>query len=109
CRETKYWLYSLRPNTSWPVEVVTHLQGCAKCQQIQTRLKQVDIEINKLTTVTSNAPGKAKLLDRIERTPQVALPASPRSAWPVIRFAGFLTSAAALLVLGWFLGRGEPL
>ncbi len=107
CRETKYWLYSLRPNTSWPVDVVTHLQGCVKCQQVQTRLKQIDIEINRLTTVTSNTPGKAKLLEQIERTPQVAIPASPRSAWPLIRFASYLTAAAALIVLGFFLGRGE--
>jgi hypothetical protein len=105
CRETKYWLYSLRPNTSWPVDVVSHLQGCAKCQQVQARLKQIDIEVNKLTTVTSNVPGKAKLLERIERTPQIASPPTPRSAWPFIRFAGVLTAAAALIVLGFFLGR----
>ena len=107
CRETKYWLYSLRPNTSWPVDVVTHLQGCVKCQQVQTRLKQIDIEVNKLTTVTSNEPGKANLLEKIERTPQIAAQLTPRSAWPFIRFAGILTAAAALIVLGFFLGRGE--
>jgi hypothetical protein len=109
CRETKYWLYSLRPNTSWPADVVTHLQGCVKCQQIQAQLKQIDVQVNKLTNVLGGAQSKARLLQCLETTPQQAAPASPKSAWPVVRFLGYLTGAAALVALGWLLGRGENL
>src|SRR6266542_2808699 len=110
CRETEYWLYSLRPTTSWPADVVTHLQACSVCQQLQARLKQIDQEINRLTTVPSNSTAKERLLAKIEHTPQTAIPAAPstRRPSPWVRCAGYLTAAAALLMVGWLLGRHGP-
>ncbi len=110
CRETKYWLYSLRPNTSWPVDVVTHLQGCVKCQQVQARLKQIDIGRQR----ADQRDGRLREQSPAPRTAGAYATAGragpPRvlEAWlPFVRFVGFLTAAAALMVLGWFLGRGE--
>jgi hypothetical protein len=115
CREVKYWLYSFRPNTSWPADLVGHLQGCQECQRLRSHLKQIDQEVFKLTTAPANARGKEQLLARIEHTPQQSVPtATPASltpkAWKWTRLAGYLSGAAALVLIGWFFGRpGQPI
>jgi hypothetical protein len=107
CRETKYWLYSFRPNASWPADVVCHLQACQACRHLQTQLKQIDAGIAKLTGTPGSSLGKDQLLDRIAQVPQDAGPAeltpASRSGW--YRFAGYLTGAAAMIAVGWFVGR----
>jgi hypothetical protein len=111
CRETKYWLYSFRPNASWPADVVCHLQACQACRHLQTQLKQIDAGVAKLTGAPGSTLAKDQLLDRIAQTPQDAGPAdvtpASRSGW--YRFAGYLTGAAAMIAVGWFVGRNfEP-
>src|SRR5260370_35573338 len=70
CREVRCWLYSFRPTSSWPVDVVTHLQQCQACQQLRTRLQRIDQGMSKLTGPASDGTAQAKLLDRIAETPQ---------------------------------------
>src|SRR5262249_16921585 len=70
CRETQYWLFSFRPNASWPADVVGHLQQCAECQKLQAKLKQIEQGVATLTSVPGNPSAKERLLDRIEQTPQ---------------------------------------
>jgi hypothetical protein len=109
-REVKYWLYSFRPNASWPVDVVGHLQQCPKCQQLQTKLKQIDASVDKLTGAAGTPTAKAQLLDRIATTPQADAPKAPpngvpKAPWPWWRLGAYLTAAAALIGLGWLVGR----
>src|SRR5881296_3450181 len=85
CRESQYWLYSFQPNAAWPADVVGHLQGCAECQQLQAQLRQIDQEVNKLTTPARNDGALEHLLQRIEVTPQTAMPKAPQS-WPWLRY-----------------------
>src|SRR4249920_2728819 len=107
CREAQYWLYSFRPNASWPVDVVGHLQQCPKCQKLQMKLKQIDMGVEKLTSSGGSPAAINQLLARIDKTPQPApqkdvLPTNP---WRWARIGAYLTGAAALIVLGWLLGR----
>jgi hypothetical protein len=106
CREAKYWLYSFRPNASWPADVVGHLQQCHACRHLQTQLKQIDAGVEKLTSTPGTSLAKDQLLDRIAQTPQEAGPSelTPASASGWYRFVGYLTAAAAMIVIGWFLG-----
>ena len=108
CREAEYWLYSLRPNASWPAEVATHLQGCSNCQHLQARLRQVDQQINQLTTTPGSPTGKQKLLALIEKTPQTITSPTPAAevAWPWARIAAYVSVAAALLIVGLLIGLG---
>src|SRR5260370_24524087 len=98
CREVRCWLYSFRPTSSWPVDVVTHLQQCQACQQLRTRLQRIDQGMSKLTGPASDGTAQAKLLDRIAETPQTPVPelATPRQSWPRLRVGAHLTGAAAL-------------
>lgn len=107
CRETEYWLYSLRPNTSWPAEVATHLQGCPECRQLQARLRQVDQQVNQITSLPSNPAGKQQLLELIAEMPQepASDPHVAENTWPIARIAAHLSAAAALLLTGWLLGQ----
>ena len=111
CREVRCWLYSFRPSSSWPVDVIAHLQCCPKCPQLRTRLQRIDEGINRLAGPPSNGAPQARLLDRLAVTPQFgtekATPAPTRQPWPWLRYGGYLSGAAALIVLGVVLGR-EP-
>lgn len=120
CREAHYWLYSFRPNSSWPVDVVGHLQQCPKCQQLQAKLKQIDTGVEKLTSGGGNPTAINQLLARIDQTPQPAPAKSelPTQPWRWARLGAYLIGTAALVMLGWYLGRqtdnvrvvpGEPI
>lgn len=104
CREAKFWLYSFRPSVSWPADVVTHLQECPACRQLQKQLKEIEAGMQKLAPGDGNPDAKEQLLERIAKTPQtpVARPARPM---PWLRIAAYVSGAAALLLLGWLLGR----
>ena len=107
CREAQYWLYSFRPNASWPVDVVGHLQQCPTCQQLQAKLKQIDLGIEKLTGGVGNPAVIDQLLERVQKTPQTAVPRDtvPAQAWRWGHVAAYLTGTAALILFGWTLGR----
>ncbi len=109
CRETQYWLYSFQPNAAWPADVVGHLQGCAECQQVQTRLRAIDQQVNQLTSVPGNDSPKLELLKRIAATPQEAVAKEivlkPRLPW--MRYGAYLSGAAAMIAIGWLLGRQD--
>ena len=110
CREVK--LYSFRPRTSWPADLVGHLQQCDKCRRLQTKLKKIDEEVYKLATPTRDLGGKAKLLDLIKDAPQAPARSEPvsRRPWIWLRRGAFGAAAAALIAFGWFLGhRSEPI
>jgi hypothetical protein len=89
------------------VDVVGHLQQCPKCQQLQTKLKQIDVGIEKLTGGVGNPGVIDKLLDRVQKTPQASAPPNtvPGQAWRWGHVAAYLTGAAALILFGWSLGR----
>src|ERR1019366_4099744 len=110
CREAQYWLYAFRPNTSWPADLVGHLQQCPKCRRLHTQLKQIDQGIGTLTSRAGDPSAKEQLLARLEHTPQAAAHNDvPPPSFPWLRVGGYLTAAAALIALGWFLGgRHEP-
>lgn len=107
CREAQHWLYSFRPNTSWPAELVGHLQECSKCQSLHTTLKQIDLGVGKLTSTGGESTAKQQLLDRVAQAPQSPAPSelTPKAPWPWGRWGAFLTGAAALLLFGWLVGR----
>ncbi len=107
CREAQHWLYSFRPNASWPVDVVGHLQQCAKCRNLQAKLKQIDVGVDKLTSGGANPAVIDQLLSRIDKTPQAAAPKdlTPNQPWRWARLGAYLTAAAALIALGWLVGR----
>jgi len=101
------WLFSFRPNVSWPADLIAHLQSCTACRQVQTQLKQIDQGVNEITSTPGSASAKVKLLARVAATPQQAKPATPAptqdgSWW---RLGGFLIGAAALIAFGWVLGH----
>lgn len=112
CREAQYWLYSFQPKAAWPADVVGHLQACEDCQQLQTQLRQIDCEVNRLTSPPSNDEAKHQLLQRIGNTPQLPVEKSspPTRVWNWRRVGSYLAGAAALILIGWFLGRipGQP-
>jgi hypothetical protein len=100
-------LYSFRPNASWPVDVVGHLQQCPKCQQLQTKLKQIDQGVDKMTSAAGSPVAVAQLLDRVAKTPQAGAPSStgPSVPWRWLKAGAYLIGAAALIIFGWHLGR----
>ena len=110
CREVEYWIYSFRPNTSWPADLVDHLRECEECQRLRTRLQQIDQEVHQLANSLPSPAGKASILDQIEHTPQQLMPTNKPSrgpGWPWVRRGAFLTGAAALLLFGWLLGQSN--
>jgi hypothetical protein len=88
--------------------VVTHLQDCVACQQLRTRLQRIDQGMTRLTGPASDA-AKAKLLERVAAAQQVAAPkpATPRTPWQWWRHGAYLSGAAALIAVGFWLGY-EP-
>src|ERR1051325_7910361 len=109
CREATLWLYSFRPRTSWPADVVGHLQGCPACQKLQLDLRQIDDEINALTGTAGDPSAKARLLERVAQTPQIDVSSEPvpRRPLPWLRIGAYLTGAAAIFLFGWLLGRRD--
>ncbi|MBI2808381.1 MAG: hypothetical protein HYX68_25620 [Planctomycetes bacterium] len=104
CREAQYWLYSFQPNAAWPVDVVGHLQQCADCQKVQSQLRQIDQQVNQLTSLPKNDRPIAQLFERLEQTPQTATPApKPPARW--WRWGSYVGAAAALVAIGWLLGK----
>jgi hypothetical protein len=107
CREVHHWLYSFRPNTCWPAELVDHLQQCPKCQRVRAELQKMDQQAQKLGKTTPAPDARQRLLDRVAETSQSA-PARKPERGPVppwIRLAGFVGAAAAMILFGWFLGH----
>jgi hypothetical protein len=94
------------------VDVVTHLQECQACQALRTRLQRIDQGMSRLTGPASDGTPQARLLDRIAETPQIRPGArgqesGARGRGPWLRYGVYLAGMAALVAIGFWLGR-EP-
>ncbi len=111
------WLYSFRPTSSWPTDVVTHLQDCQACRHLRIRLQRIDEGMSKLTGPVSDGTPQARLLDRIAATPQTRGQESEvrsqeseirgqedrRATW--LHYGAYLAGMSALIAVAFILGH----
>jgi hypothetical protein len=112
CPEVKHWLYGLKPRSSWPVELVRHLQECPRCLKLRTRLAALDRAVDEATKAPVGESAKARVAAAIQELPQQPGKPAPRPAAPRhprwVRWGAFVAGAAALVAFGMLVGPHEP-